>query len=269
MAARARDSGENEGLMRGAILRDRLRSGEIILNVGLTFHSPTVVEVLGYAGADTIFLDGEHGAFGPLEAEEMIRAADVVEKPVLVRVPANEDHVILRFLDVGASGVIVPRVTNRQDAERAIHAVKYGPEGYRSFAGVRASAYGTRESALEYVQRANRETVVVGLFEDINGLPNLPGILGVPGLDALIIGPNDLAASMGYPGQPGHPDPQAAIDQIITACRRAGVPTGLPASDADGARQNVERGCQIITMTASSILVDGTRRAVARLGGVR
>lgn len=251
--------------MRGARLRERLRSGEIILNAGLTFHSPPIVEMLGYAGADVIFLDAEHGPFGPLEAEDMIRAADVVDRPVLVRVPINEDHVILRFLDVGASGIIAPHVTTRQDAERAVHAAKYGPEGYRSFAGGRASAYGTKETAGEYIRRANAETAVVGLFEDVNGLSNLPSILGVSGLDALIIGPNDLAASMGYPGDPGHPEVQRVIDQLIAECRRAGVPTGLPASDARQAKEHVERGCQIITMTVASILVDATRRVTAEL----
>jgi 2-keto-3-deoxy-L-rhamnonate aldolase RhmA len=251
--------------MRGSQLRDQLRAGRPILNTGVTFHSPPVVEMLGYAGVDSIFLDGEHGPFGPLEAEEMIRAADLVDKPVLVRVPVNEEPVILRFLDVGASGIIAPHVTTREDAERAVRAVKYAPEGRRSLAGGRASAYGTRESTIEYVRRANRETVVVGLFEDVGGLPNLPGILGVPGLDALIIGPNDLAGSMGYAGDPGRPDVQRVVDQIIAECRRANIPTGLPANDLDGARRNVERGAQIVTINVSAILINATRRLIAAL----
>src|SRR5579862_1220680 len=159
--------------MHGSQLRERLRAGRPVLNAGITFPSPALVEMIGYGGVDSVFIDAEHGSFGPLQAEDMIRAADVVGKPALVRVPVNEPHVILRYLDVGASGIIAPHVTTRADAERAVHAVKYGPEGHRSFAGNRASAYGARESALEYVRRANAETMVVGLFEDVSGLANL------------------------------------------------------------------------------------------------
>lgn len=251
--------------MRGAALREKLQAGQVVLNVGLTFDSPSVVEMLGYAGADSIFLDAEHGSFGPDECEDMIRAADLLDKPAIVRVPTNREEVILRFLDVGASGIIAPHVSTRADAERAVRAVKYGPEGRRSFAGGRASAYGTGESGADYIRRANRETLVIGLFEDVAGLPNLTEILAVPGLDALIVGPNDLAFSMGYPADPWNSEVQKVVDQVIAACRADGKATGLPASDAAQARRHVERGCQIITMTVASILISSTNRLASEL----
>ncbi len=245
--------------MRGARLRARMRADQVIVSVGLTFHSTSVVEMLAYTDVDDIFLDAEHGPINEAQCEDMVRAADLLDKPVLIRVPTNEPHVILRYLDIGASGIVVPHITTREDAERAIDAIKYGPEGHRSFAGGRAGGYGARESAAEYVQRANRETVVVGLFEDVRGLDDLPEILAVEGLDALIVGPNDLAFSMGYPAQPWHPEVQKVVDRVIAECRRVGKPTGLPASDLEQARRHVERGCRVITVSAASLLMSAAR----------
>jgi 4-hydroxy-2-oxoheptanedioate aldolase len=243
--------------MRGQRLRDKMRRDEVILSLGVSFYSPTVVEMISHTAADDVFLDAEHGPLTEAQCEEMIRAADVNDKPVLIRVPKNDEHVILRYLDIGASGLVIPHVSTRDDAERAVRAMKYGPVGHRSFAGVRASAYGTRESPKEYIERANRETVVVGLFEDVDALPRLPEILAVDGLDALIVGPYDLSFSMGLPADPWHPRVQEVVDQVIIACRNAGKPTGLPASSPAQARQHIQRGCRIITYNVSSLIIGG------------
>jgi 4-hydroxy-2-oxoheptanedioate aldolase len=251
--------------MRGEKLRTKMRSDQVIISVGITFHSTAVVEMLGYTDVDDIFLDAEHGSINESQCEDMVRAADLLDKPVVVRVPTNEPHVILRYLDIGTSGIIVPRVTTKEDAERAVQAVKYGPEGHRSFAGGRAGGYGTRESASEYIKRANRETLVIGLFEDMSGVDHVPDILAVDGLDALIVGPNDLAFSMGYPAQPWHPEVQKVVDQIIAECRRVGKPTGLPANDLDQARQHVERGCRVITVSAAAFLMGAARQFTSAL----
>jgi len=251
--------------VRGERLRAKMRADQIILSMGLTFHSPAVVEMLSYTQLDDVYLDAEHGPINESQCEEMIRAADAIDKPVIIRVPKNEDHVILRYLDIGASGLIIPHVATREDAERAVRAMKYGPEGRRSYGGGRAGAFGTRESATEYVKRANRETVVIGLFEDIDGLANVPDILAVEGLDALIVGPNDLAFSMGLPAQPWHPRVQEVVDQVIAHCRQAGKPTGLPANDADQARQHVARGCRIISLSVSALLIGGANQLSERI----
>jgi 2-keto-3-deoxy-L-rhamnonate aldolase RhmA len=245
--------------MRGQQLRTKMQSGQPLLNLSVSFHSPAVVEILGYTDADIIFLDAEHGAISEANCEDMIRAADSREKPVIIRVPKNEDHIILRYLDIGASGIMVPHLATREDAERAVAAIKYPPAGHRSFAPGRAAGWGTRESNLEYTQRANRETVVIGLFEDIRGVPFLDEILAVPGLDALLIGPFDLAASMGYSGEPWHAPVQTVILEVIAACRQAGKPSGLPASTIDSARQGIGLGAQIITVSVSALLINETR----------
>jgi 2-keto-3-deoxy-L-rhamnonate aldolase RhmA len=251
--------------MRGERLRRKMQADQVILSLGLTFDSPTVVEMLGYTPVDDIFLDAEHGALDEHHCEQMIRAADLVDKPTIIRVPHNDPPTILRFLDIGASGLIIPHVASRDDAERAVAAMKYGPQGRRSFAGNRASGFGARESATDYIARANRETVAIGLFEDAEALGSVPDILAVEGLDALIVGPNDLAFSMGYPAQPWHPEVQKVVDQVIAACRKAGKPTGLPASSAEQARAHLARGCRIITLSASTLIIDGMRQLAQQI----
>ena len=120
--------------MRGKRIKVKLRAGQPVFTTGLKFHAPRLVEMLARSGADQIFLDAEHGPISEGECEEMVRAADLHDVPVAIRVPVNEPHVILRYLDIGTSAIMVPHVVTLGDAERAVRAVKYPPEGARSFA---------------------------------------------------------------------------------------------------------------------------------------
>src|SRR5262249_8647118 len=160
-------------------------------------------------------------------------AADLYDLPVSIRVPVNAPHVILRYLDIGASSILVPHVTTRADAERAVQACKYPPEGTRSYALSRTGElYGLGPA--EYCRRAKEETVVVALFEDQAGLGEVDGICSVPGIDAVSVGAYDLAASMGHPGEPWREDVQAAVERVRQVCRAHRKPFGtVPRDRAD------------------------------------
>jgi 4-hydroxy-2-oxoheptanedioate aldolase len=223
--------------------------------------------MLARSGIDQVFLDAEHGPLSERECEEMVRAADLYDLPVSIRVPANLPHVILRYLDIGASTIVVPHVTTRQDAERAVRAVKYPPRGDRSFApGRGADLFGLGPA--EYVARANDETVVVALVEDVAAVHQVEAILGVPGIDAVSVGAFDLAGSMGYPGEPWRDEVQAAVGRIRVACRARGMPFGtVPRDRADLARQ-IELGCQLITVNAIQWGIQLARETVDALSRV-
>lgn len=251
--------------MRGARIREKLARGGVVLNVMVPFHAPSLIEMLGLAGVDCVMLDAEHGAMSESECEHMVRAADTVDLPALVRVPHNDAPTILRYLDLGASGIIAPHVTTVEDARRAVEAARYGPEGKRSYGGPRAGGFGIRESATDYVRRANREIVVLGLFEDAAGADQLDEILAVEGLDGLPIGPSDLSFTVGHPANPAHPDVQAVIDRVIAATKRAGKPTGLPATSLEQARDHVARGCQIISFGVGALVTGGAKNLMAGL----
>jgi 4-hydroxy-2-oxoheptanedioate aldolase len=250
--------------MRGKRIKDKLRAGRPVFTTGLRFHAPRLVEMLARSGADQVFLDAEHGPMTEAECEEMVRAADLHDVPVVIRVPVNAPEVILRYLDIGTSGIMVPHVTTRADAERAVRAVKYPPEGTRSFAPGRGGDV-LRLGPVEYVRRANEETLVYALFEDAAGLTEIDAICGVPGLDGVAVGAYDLAASMGHPGDPWREDVQAAVERVRETCRRHRMPFGtVPRDRADLARQ-IERGCQLITVATLEWGIQATHDAVAEL----
>jgi 4-hydroxy-2-oxoheptanedioate aldolase len=253
--------------MRGKRIKEKLRAGRPVFTTGLRFHAPRLVEMLARSGADQIFLDAEHGPLSEGECEEMVRAADLHDAPVVIRVPVNAPEVILRYLDIGTSAIMVPHVTTRADAERAVRAVKYPPEGARSFApGRGGDALGLGPA--EYVRRANEETVVYALFEDVSGIDEIEAICRVPGVDGLAVGAYDLAASMGHAGDPWRDEVQAVVDRVRETCRRARMPFGtVPRDRADLGRQ-IRQGCQLITVATLDWGIQATRDAVAELSAL-
>src|SRR5262245_66133148 len=254
--------------MRGKRIKDKLRAGRPVFTTGLRFHAPRLAEKLGRSGSDQIFLDAEHGPITEAECEEMVRAADLYDVPVVIRVPVNAPHVILRYLDIGTSAIIVPHVTTRADAERAVAAAKYPPEGARSFAPGRGGEL-FRLTPVEYVRRANEETLVYALFEDIAGVDEMDAICRVPGIDGVAVGAYDLAASMGHPGEPWRDDVQAVVERVLQTCRRHRMPFGTVPRDRADLRRQIERGCQLITVSTLDWGIQATRDAVAELSAVK
>jgi 4-hydroxy-2-oxoheptanedioate aldolase len=228
----------------------KLKAGQAIIGTIIGFTSPQLVEIAGRAGFDFVFIDCEHGAIGLDECENLVRAADLVGASTIVRVPENNPQQILRYLDLGAHGVQVPHVTTRDDALRAVDASKYAPQGSRGMGGGRAADYGLGPLSGEaYLKFANEQTWVSAMIEDLEGIRNLDQILTVDGLDIIAIGPNDLAASLGFPGQMGHPDVQKTIDEIIAQATAAGKAVGVGGnSDAESVRRNILRGATYLTL---------------------
>lgn len=201
--------------MRQNTLRGRYRAGRPAFGVTVAFPSPGIVELLGYLGFDWVFLDAEHGNLTDDACEQMIRAAEVTGITPLVWLPQADDHVIQRYLDLGALGIVVPHLSSRAAAEAAVAAAKYAPQGRRgSASATRAADYGLRFTPGEYAAWANAATLVFGVLEDAEVLQTLPELLEVAGLDGFVIGPGDLSHSLGLPGQVGHPRVQAAVDEI-------------------------------------------------------
>ena len=174
-----------------------------------------------------------------------MRAAEAAGTTPIVRVPTNAPEEILRFLDTGAQGVLVPQVTTREDAERAVRAARYHPLGQRGLAGTRAADYGLGGSLGPYAQEANETILVQALIEDVRAIDNLPAILAVEGLDIIAIGPSDLSQSLGHPGERNHPAVREAIAEIIRLGVAAGKVVGMNTpTGADAARERA-RGVRL------------------------
>jgi 4-hydroxy-2-oxoheptanedioate aldolase len=252
--------------MRENTAKAKLKEGQAIIGPIVGFTSPHLVEIAGHAGFDFVFIDCEHGPIGLDECEAMVRAADLVGLSTIVRVPENNPQQILRYLDLGAHGVQVPHLTSKDDALRVVDATKYAPKGSRGMGGGRAAEYGlgaiTGEDFLEY---ANQQTWVSGMIEDLEGIKNLDQILTVDGLDIIAIGPNDLAGSLGYPGQMNHPEVQRTIDEIIAQARAAGKAVGVGGnSDAESVRRNILRGATYLTLSYAGFIGRASRGLLTR-----
>lgn len=185
-------------------------------------NSPHLVELAGSLGFDWVFIDCEHGAMSETDTESLIRAAETYGMASVVRVPANFAHIILRFLDMGAQGIVVPHVSNFEDAHKAVAAAKYPPLGERgsNYGTGRNNEYGAGTSTVdEYYRRSNEETILFALIESQAGVDNIDAIVGTDGIDATWLGPSDMALSMGLPEQSVV---DAALDRVVNATVTAG-----------------------------------------------
>jgi 4-hydroxy-2-oxoheptanedioate aldolase len=189
-------------------------------------HNTDMVDYLGQFGYDGVWLECEHGPVSWAEIGDFSRACDLWNMASIVRVNANEPWLITRTLDRGASGLVVPHVSTRAEAAAVVEAAKFGPIGLRGMFGSRRS-YGVSDA----FHRANQETLVVVLIEEIEAINNLAEILTVDHIDVFFVAPSDLAQTMGYTGQPGHPAVQSVIDKALRQIVAAGRTAGALATD--------------------------------------
>lgn len=204
-------------------LRARLGAGQRVYGLLNSIPAPLLVEMIGYAGYDFVILDLEHVGLNPQTLEDMIRAAECSGITPLVRVPGVSPETILRVLDAGAQGIVVPRVQDAAQARCAVQASRYHPLGQRGISGGRTTGFGSI-GLQDYMVQANREIMVVAMIEDVAGVENIDAILAVPGIDMILEGAIDLSQSLGVPGQAQHPEVQAAIHRVAAACMVHGVP---------------------------------------------
>lgn len=224
-----------------------------------------LVEVCARSGFGHIFIDCEHGHMSVRECETLVRAAEAVGTTAIVRVPVNHHDVILRHLDTGAQGVVIPQLNTVEDAERAVRATYYYPLGERGLAGTRAADYGLSGPLSDYTRYANEQLAVFGLIENVRAIDNLPRIFQVEGLTGITIGPADLSQSLGLPGQRNHPRVEEAIEEIISQALKAGLPVGINTSSGADAAAALERGARIFSVSAWGLLGGAIRDYLAAL----
>ncbi len=214
----------------------KMRDGSPITICWLVSGSPLLAEAAARLGFDAVLIDTQHG-YWPREA--LINALQVIgssDSVPLVRVLRNEPHIIGQALDYGALGVIVPLVNTAAGAEAAAHAARYPPAGIRSAGGVRLAYWGD-----DHIPDANDEIMVVVMIETREAVANAEAIAGVPGVDCLMIGPGDLALSLGCFGDRNE-EHATAIQHVIEAGRAAGVAVGMACSGPEEAIRRAEQG---------------------------
>lgn len=237
--------------------RSRLAGGEKLVGTMVTLPTPATAEILAEVGFDWLFVDGEHG---PLETSDLLAILQAVGSkiPCVVRVPTADEVWIKKVLDLGAAGIIAPQVNTAEHAARVVSWSRYAPIGTRGVGLARAHGYGLRFQ--QYVESANDEVAVIVQAEHVTAVENIDAIAAVPGIDAVLLGPYDLSASLGKMGQVGDHKVVAAIDRITAACQAARIPLGYFGVSADAIQPYVDQGYSLIVAGVDTLFLSGAAK---------
>jgi len=244
-------------MMRKNPLKDKLRKGEPIVGLFVGLPSPALVEMIGFIGYDYVIIDAEHGVPDLETCEHMIRAAEASGTTPVVRIAENQQQNILRYLDAGAMGVQIPMVNTADDAESVVRSVFYPPKGRRGLAGVRASRYGIGMTTADYVDMANQELLVIIQIETTQAVASAQAICATSGVDIVFVGPSDLSSSMGFSGQPTHPQVMRAIESVGKLAQASGKAAGTIARDASAYEHWRSAGFQYLATGVTNIVHSG------------
>jgi 4-hydroxy-2-oxoheptanedioate aldolase len=249
-------------------LRELWERGEPTVGGWCVIPSSFAAELMGGAGFDWVCIDTQHGVIGYDQMLPMLQALSATGTPAFVRVPWNQPADIMKALDAGAQGVIVPMINSREEAERAAGACRYPPAGYRSWGPTRAalqvSGYGT--------EKANRAVVCMVMIETVEGLAAIDEILSVPGVDGVYVGPNDLAVTHGMKpdATASVPEHRRLIEKILEACVRRDLIAGIHCAGPDTAIRWREAGFRMLNVdNDSAFLRGGAARVLEALRGVK
>ncbi|MCH2201812.1 MAG: aldolase/citrate lyase family protein [Fuerstiella sp.] len=245
----------------------KLEAGELVIGSFVYVPSARLTEIVGLLGFDFVVIDMEHGPVDIGMAEDMVRAAEYAEVTPIIRVSHNTGHLILRALDVGALGIHVPEISEVDEARGMVASAKYGPQGHRGLAGVRASQYGLKGSMSEYTAAANRETMVIAHIEHIDAANNLDQLLEVDGIDVYYVGPVDLSNSLGVPGKAKDPKVVTCVEDCIKRIVAAGKIAGCIAADVDAARRYTDLGVRYLATHAIAHMAKNSRQFIEDVRG--
>ena len=242
--------------MRTNTTKAKLAEGKFALGAIINGYAPDQVELFGAIGYDFVMIDCEHGAMSVDQVENMVRAAEVFGITPFARIPNHEDSTILRFLDRGVQGIIVPHINTREQADSIARAARYQPEGHRGAGGGRSQGYGVGVSRDEALSCVNSQVMVIPMCEEVEAVDNLGEILTVAGVDMLHVALGDLSQSMGNPPQA---EVRALMNRAVQEIHAAGklVSVGGNTSTQDGVARLVELielGANAATIGASGFM---------------
>jgi 2-keto-3-deoxy-L-rhamnonate aldolase RhmA len=224
----------------------------------VTLSSPEIVELLAGLGFDWMFIDAEHTPIGPPEIQSLVRAAGAT--PSIIRLASAEPTLIGKTLDTGAAGVIVAQVNSADQAGEVVAASRYAPAGRRGRGLARAHHYGLKLA--EYSAAANETVTVIVQAEHRDAVREIRKIVRVEGLDGILIGPYDLASSLGHTGEVEHADVREAIAAIRAACSEANLPVGILGLTADIVNTYIDQGFTLIIAGIDVLLLADSARTL-------
>lgn len=255
-------------------LKEKLAAGGCLFGTHITCCDMTTVEVMGNCGFDYLWIDMEHSPIDKGDIQNHLTAARACKPPVaiFIRVPWNDPVIIKPLLDMGPAGIVFPMISTAREVEKAIQACRYPPEGIRGYSPRAALRYGL-DDAQQYIRETSRDIWTICQLETLQAYENLDALLECNGVDAFIIGPNDLSGQFGQLANPLSPEVDRVISDIARRVRRAGKPCGISVGpyDKQSIHHWLSKGINMIScggdvtfMRTASLLALDNLRAVKR-----
>jgi len=248
-------------------LKKKLVAGGLAIGTMLSeLQTPNVIRMLAAGGFEFVIVDCEHGPFDYTAVAQLIAVGRGEGLAVLVRVPGVDREYILKYMDMGAAGIVVPMVSHPDTIAQAVRHAKYAPLGRRGVSTQRAHANYRVDNLPAYLQEANDATVVFAQIETAEGLENAGAIAATPGTDGLLLGPNDLLLELGAPGRFDDPRLAAAVARIAEAARKAGRCSGVITARQELIASGVRAGMRVLSWNSETgMLLQAARDGSARL----
>lgn len=250
-------------------LKAKLQSGHSITGTMMEqLQGPKLVKVLEEAGFDFVFIDCEHGTYSYDSVSDMIIAADFSRMIPLVRIAEIRKEAIIKILDAGVGGIMIPTIKSAEEAQRAIELAKFKPLGNRGYSLFKYyNNYSAAHPAV-VLEKTNQALFIVMQIETTEAVGCIDEIASVEGVDALLVGPGDLSLSLGFPGEPRHPAVVSAIDKVIAAGRKNGITTGIHCAALEDLRFWKEKGMQMLSWSSPMAMIyHASRHVVDSLKG--
>ena len=252
----------------GNLLKEKIKNKEKVLGTFFELGSMSVIECLGQTGLDFVIIDNEHGPFETESTMNYVRACDNVGLTPLVRVREVSRPAILKPLDIGAQGLIVPCIETVEQAKKVVEYGKFSPIGKRGFCPSRKDFWGYSHPQGQPIdvgmKHENGETLLILQCETVGCLENIETIVSMDGVDGIFIGPFDLSISMGIPGQFDNPEFLKAIDKILSTCKKYNKISSIFTGRFDDIDKYYKQGFDIVTYSLdANILVDGFKNLVS------
>jgi 4-hydroxy-2-oxoheptanedioate aldolase len=257
------DQARSEGFMRINTAKQKMLAGEPTFGYALALGSPTAAEIIGNSGTDFVFIDGQHGSFGPESTLACLQAIAATPAPAYARVARNDYTLIGRLLDEGMLGIIVPMVHTAEDAKAAADACRFPPTGTRSWGWGRAMNLGS-----DYPAEIDNQVFVAVQIESAQAAENAEAILATPGVDGCWIGPGDLSLSFGVHPSQSTTDERVlkAIEKTLQACRDTGKVCGYACSSVEQGLEMAARGMQFLTVASDvGFLLGGAAAGISKI----
>ena len=251
-------------------LKLKLKSGALMVGTMISeIRNPNLAYMLAQCGFDFFIIDNEHGSYSPETISNIIAAARGAGVLTIVRIPEIRRETILKPLDCGAAGLLIPQVNTAHQAKEIMMHAKYPPLGNRGVALSRAHSLYARPKADQYLVQANEATFIAVQAESPEAIQNLESIATTPGIDAIFVGPADLSVSLGIPGQVTHPDEIQAINTVVEVCQKHGITPGIHMSNLEMLSAWIEKGMRFVTFSSDvDMLARGATDSVIQLKGI-